>query len=279
MMTTPTIPLYMAIIATAVVLIVQHFVIYFRVTMYARRQTWNEHEPEVMYILIWLSITVGWLVPSSVSKSKKELIVLIVWGATALMLFRESGIFYVPRLEISKHIPAVHYIMLTTERTSWRLNTTLELFRREGVEPTLFHGHVDDYQKKWISQTNMYFDVLRFLIKTLTTEEFDDWVVVLEDDAMPLFDFRRNLGFSLEYFYASSVVWLDTRNAYPYMMVGTFTCGNAGTAFRIGSLRYILDVLSKEPPQAVDILMARACNDGSLRCGASMLVREGELWR
>jgi hypothetical protein len=280
--------LFLSCAATAVAVATIHDNFRTRAALYGARQAWTEPEPFFLVALVWVGIvSLGFLVPLRAWKLGG---LVVVWGAVLLLAERERGLWYVPQ---ARYVvpPSVDFVLVTTKRTKWRAATTLGLLRRANVNASVVWG-ID--AKEYASAKEMYAKVygpdekhahklsgnaaglmLSNVVVWKSAHE-SEWLVVFEDDAVPLHDFLKKLYGTLTHFSGMDMVWLDTRNAYPYRIAGKLTCCTAAVAYRVERLPLLVDSV-REISQPIDLFLADKCNSGALKCGASMLVKEGDL--
>lgn len=119
-----------------------------------------------------------------------------------------------------------------------------------------------------------------------------EWIFMVEDDAVLLVDpgeFERVLCYYTVSATDVDMVWLDTRNSFPFWTSGSPGGGVSGALFRRSSAAKIAEIwrwngarmqVAMQVPGTRDILpqhdvmLMKACGDGTLICSAVPLVRE-----
>jgi hypothetical protein len=101
-----------------------------------------------------------------------------------------------------------------------------------------------------------------------------DWVVVYEDDAVPLGGgrFVAYLEDAACRYARHDLVWLDTRSTTDWFFGGKVLTGSNAVAFRTAVLADTLAVVQEEKLDQSDIFFPRLCNTGMLKCAFSPLV-------
>lgn len=198
--------------------------------------------------------------------------------------------------------------VITLSRESSRYHAFQGRAMQQGLDPQVYLGR--DWRKvqneterarlvpSFITPDAFYAAVYsltyrQVLLQALHTNEAADWIVVFEDDAVPMSRFVPRLE-SLECRarFETDMLWFDTRDTVENYFLGTFQSGLAGAAYRVQSIERIaaLIALNDSDPfygpwrrlpgipnnaKAIpDIIMAHACHRGVLQCEYAPLVRE-----
>lgn len=256
-----------------------------RAELYGMRQLWNEREPLIIAVMIGLSPWIFFFFNNTK-------IIYLYCLITGFYTYRETGIWYVPTIR-AEPAPTFEYIIITVPENDWRTFITEKRFEIAGIQPSLFMG-IPTMEAQDLCRAHNFVDCLennKLLAIFMTNVELwvspnlakqTEWLVVFEDDAVPLRNFKQLLPMTVSYHVWQNpdldVVWLDTRNAFPYRVWGDFTCGMAGIAYRKTSLSKIYETVRLYPEMLeIDVLLANLCNLKHLNCAASMLVKESEL--
>lgn len=130
---------------------------------------------------------------------------------------------------------------------------------------------------------------MRRALQSFLVESDAEWIVLLEDDAMPAVrDFERGLKCTLKQT-RRDVIWLDVRTTMLWYIDGEFSRGATGMAYRRS---FVVDVVEWMNPQGehmvkawtrwnggyesatLDRVLSDMCTSGYARCAAAPLVRE-----
>lgn len=124
------------------------------------------------------------------------------------------------------------------------------------------------------------------MLKKLSVENMKPWVVVVEDDFEPLPGFARKLERFLTAYDAYDIIWLDARNALPWVFLHRRVVGGmVAMAYKRESLAKIATMVRMDSPEFTqwlrgrddytsvqfDMFLADLCNSGVLRCAFAPL--------